>query len=71
MTAQAPVLQVRFIVTAYDESGYGDNRSRDFTNGEEAVAYASSLEPRFGAQVHKKITMDPIHQKIWPKENDA
>ena len=63
-----PILHVRFDVVAYDESvgGYGDNRSREFTDGDEAVAYAKSLSANFGAQVFKRITMDPISLKIYP-----
>ncbi len=55
-----PVLHVQFRVVAYDCSGYGDDRSREFTDGEEAVKYARGLEKRFGARVFKCITMDPI-----------
>jgi len=59
------ILRIEYCVIAYDESGYGDNRSKHFKCGEEAVNYARSLEDRFGAQVFKKITMDPISQKIY------
>lgn len=59
-------LTTKFTVNAYDESGYGDNRTRDFNNGADAVNYARSLEKRFGATVWKTVTMDPIHTKIWP-----
>jgi hypothetical protein len=60
-----PVLHVTYCVIAYDEGGYGDNRSREFQSGEEAVAYARNLEDRFGAQVFKRITMETISQKIF------
>ena len=55
-----PVLHVTYRVLAYDDSGYGDDRSREFSNGEEAVAYARSLEKRFEPIVSKQIRMDPI-----------
>jgi hypothetical protein len=61
-----PILNVTYHVSAYDESGYGDNASRnDFTSGEQAIDYAKSLEKRFHAIVVKKITMNPIHSTIW------
>ena len=60
-------LDRHFDVVAYDERGYGDNASRKFTNGDEAVSYARSLEPRFGATVRKVITMRPICIQIWPQ----
>ena len=60
-----PVLRVTYAVIAYDCSGYGCDMSKDFTSGEEAVAYARTLEDRYGAQVFKRITMDPISQKIY------
>ena len=59
-----PNLKVEFRVVAYDESGYGDNRSKEFTNGKEAVDYARSLPANFGASVWKTITMAPIHIRI-------
>lgn len=62
-----PVLHVTYYVSAYDESGYGENCSRNFTDGDAAVAYAESLDGRFHASVHKRITMDPISIQIWPK----
>jgi len=68
MPRMEPKLTVKFDVIAYDEGGYGDNRSRDFTNGEEAVKYAESLEPRFHAHVYKRITMEPMSVQIWPKK---
>lgn len=55
-----PTLHVKYEVVAYDEGGYGDNRSCDFASGAEAVAYARSLAPRFNPAVIKTITMDPI-----------
>jgi hypothetical protein len=60
-------LNITFRVVAYDSGGYGDNRSRDFSNGADAVEYARSLEPRFGATVWKTVTMEPLHMKIWPE----
>lgn len=64
------MLHVIFSVTAYDESGYGDNRSQNFNKDQEAeaIAYAKSLEPRFGAVVHKVITMDTISKRVWPEK---
>jgi hypothetical protein len=61
-----PKLTVKFYVSAYDESGYGDNRSKDFDSGDAAVAYAESLEARFHASVYKRITMEPMSIQIWP-----
>lgn len=60
-----PVLHVEYCVIAYDDSGYGENRSREFTSGEEAVAYARSLSDNYHPQVFKRITMDPISQMIY------
>lgn len=60
-----PIFHVKYCVIAYDEGGYGDNRSKEFLSGEEAVAYARTLEDRFGAHVFKRITMEPISQKIY------
>lgn len=59
-----PKLHVRFEVVAYDESGYGDNRTQSFDTSGEAVAYARSLEARFHPSVWKRITMDPISLRI-------
>ena len=59
-----PVLRVQFLVTAYDCGGYGDDRSREFTNGDEAVAYAKGLDKRFGAKVTQKVTMEPLYIDI-------
>lgn len=53
-----PVLHVTWSVIAYDCAGYGDDRSRDFSNGREAVDYARSLSANFGALVIKRVTMD-------------
>jgi hypothetical protein len=55
-----PVLHVRFEVVAYDESGYGDNRSRNFADGQEAADYARGLPDSFAAQLWKVVTMEPI-----------
>lgn len=55
-----PKLTTRFEVVAYDEGGYGDNRTRDFSSEDEAVEYARSLEARFHPRVWKRITMQPI-----------
>lgn len=66
MRSVEPRLHIVFDVIAYDESGYGDNRSREFTDGDEAVEYAKSLESRFGALVIKRITMEPISVQIFP-----
>ena len=62
-----PQLNITFEVIAYDEGGYGENCSKNFTNGEEAVAYAQSLEKRFYASVYKRITMQPMSIKLWPQ----
>ena len=59
-----PVMHVTFSVIAYDCSGYGDDRSRDFSNGEAAANYARSLEARFNPILMKRITMEPINIKI-------
>lgn len=64
-------LKVRFSVVAYDCAGYGDDRSKDFTNGEAALAYAKALEARFTPCVVKHITIDPISQVIWTHGDDA
>ena len=60
-----PVLRVTYAVIAYDCSGYGCDMSKDFCSGEDAIHYARSLEDRFMAQVIKRITMEPINQKIY------
>lgn len=62
---EEPVIIVEYDVIAYDESGYGDNCSRTFTNGNLAVAYAKSLDKCFGATVWKKISMQTIRRKIY------
>lgn len=63
-------LHFTFEVVAYDCSGYGDNRSRNFTDGAEAVRYAESLPANFTPHVVKRITMDPITHVIWsPKDS--
>lgn len=59
----APDHHIEFHVIAYDNQKYGDNRGRVFKNGDEAVAYAQSLEPRFHAQVIKHVYVPP--EKIW------
>lgn len=66
-----PEIRVNYRVVAYDSSGYGDDRSKEFSSGEEAVAYARKLEPRFGASVWKHITMQPISVKIYDVASDA
>lgn len=60
-----PKLTVRFDVTAYITDGYGDDRSRSFAIGKDAVDYAQSLPPKFGATVTKIITMEPIRELYW------
>jgi hypothetical protein len=60
-----PILHITYCVIAYDCSGYGEDCSQDFQCGEQAVNYARSLEDRFGAQVFKRITMEPISQLIY------
>lgn len=61
-----PVMTITYHVSAYDESGYGDDRSRDFSDGAEAVAYAETLEKRFSPIVVKTISMQPIRIRIFP-----
>ena len=62
-----PKLTIKYQVVAYDEGGYGDNRSKDFPGDQEveAVAYARSLPKLFGASVTKIITMQPIYKQIY------
>ena len=60
-----------FEVVAYDCAGYGDNRSRTFTDGAEAVRYAESLSDNFSPTVVKRITMDPITQVIWSYKDSS
>jgi hypothetical protein len=66
-----PEFRVTYRVVAYDEGGYGDNRSREFPSGQEAVEYAKGLELRFGAIVMKTITMQPINVKIYDARTDS
>lgn len=61
-----PVFHIDFRVTAYDDGGYGDERSKSFGNAKDAIDYAKSLEPRFGASVRKIITMDRISLPVYP-----
>jgi hypothetical protein len=60
-------------VIAYDESwgGYGDNRSKDFDNEADAVAYARQVRdgqypsgPRFDPKIVKKTTTEPVVEEI-------
>ena len=45
-----------FRVSAYDESGYGDDRSKEFNGQEEALAYAASLDQsRFRPSTHTRL----------------
>jgi hypothetical protein len=62
-------LRFTFDVVAYDCAGYGDDRSRTFTDGDLAMAYAKSLSANFDARVIKRITMDPITQVIWSAQS--
>src|SRR6185369_13328894 len=58
--------KVTFHVVAYDEGGYGDNRSRDFATSEEAVTYAKSLPLNFHAAAWKKVTPNiPPAELLW------
>lgn len=65
-----PNLHIRYHVTAYDESGYGDNASRDFGTKDEAVTYARSLLQRYGVKkygrpaIWRRITMEPINTEV-------
>ncbi len=65
-------LKITYYVSAYDESGYGENCSKDFGTGQEAeaVAYAKSLEARMGAHVYKKISMNDVMIKIFPNAEE-
>lgn len=60
---------VKFHVIAYDEGGYGDDRSREFSDEVEAVTYAQKLEPRFHAAVWRQVSYPAPHcprTKVWP-----
>jgi len=59
-----PVFNIRFKVIAYDCSGYGEDCTREFKSGDEAINYARTLEKRFGPQVVKIIDMNPIYVTI-------
>lgn len=65
-----PILNVLYKVTAYDCSGYGDDRSRDFKNGDDAIEYAKSLADNFSPIVTKIITMDPIYFNIYNRKTE-
>lgn len=58
-----PKLNIQYNVIAYNESfgGYGDNASHGFTDEQEAIKYAKSLDQElYNPKVWKRITMDPI-----------
>jgi hypothetical protein len=62
------VFHVKYGVAAYDAAyaGYGDDRSRNFDNAEDAIEYAKKQPANYKAVAWKQITMDPIHEKLWP-----
>lgn len=57
-------LVVEFEVIAYDDSGYGDNRSQRFAKAEEAIAYAQSLESRFHPSITKRTRMQTVSEPV-------
>ncbi len=60
-----PILSEKYTVTAYiHRHGYGDNRSKDFTNKDDAIAYAKSLPKEFKPSILRIIKMKEIHIKI-------
>lgn len=64
----------RIGVTAYDAAyaGYGDNRSREgFATEEEAIAYAKSCPPSYGARAWKRTTVEvePQSETLWSADN--
>lgn len=63
--SQAPVTV--YHVSAYDESGYGEDCSKYFTKTEReaAIGYAKSLDARFGAVVNKHVQPFPP-LRIYP-----
>ena len=63
-----PEFTVEFHVTAYDDGGYGDNRSKEFNNREEAIAYARTMPANYGASVRMDVTMNRISVPVEWKE---
>ncbi len=64
-------ITVYYEVVAYDEGGYGDNRSAKFKTKEEAIAYVHSFGEdgaKFHPCLNEIITVWPIHNSIsvWP-----
>ena len=57
-------ISVIYQVTAYVEAGYGDNRSKDFTNKAEAIEYCKGLPNEFNPSLTKIISMRSFHIKI-------
>lgn len=68
MTELNPIIHITYFVNAYDDSGYGDNRSKDFKDRDEAIKYARSLDKRFSPSILKRITMDPMTFAVDWKE---
>lgn len=64
-------LITRYSVIAYDDSGYGDNRSKDFFVEADAMIYAQALDDRFKPVIYKKIeTRTNLSAKIWSREDN-
>ena len=57
-------LKTKYCVTAYIESGYGDNRSQDFEDEQSAIEYALSLDPEYCASLRKEISMMRMSTQI-------
>lgn len=55
---------IQFEVVAYDCSGYGENCSKTFTDKDEAIKYAKSLEKRFNPHVNERIIVNSITTPI-------
>ena len=49
-------MKTTFWVSAYDDSGYGDDRSKEFSDEGEALSYAKSLGDRFMPSVSKRMS---------------
>lgn len=49
-------MKTTFWVSAYDDSGYGDDRSKEFSDKGEALSYAKSLGDSFMPSVSKRMS---------------
>ena len=49
-------MKTTFWVSAYDDSGYGDDRSKEFSDEGEALSYAKSLGDSFMPSVSKRMS---------------